>query len=56
MLSIAAGLGMFLGAVFLMPAVTAFVAGFFVDEIAEQVEREHYPEEPPGTALPLAAR
>ena len=36
-----------------MPAVTAFVGIFFVDEIAEEVERTHYPAEPPGKALPL---
>ena len=52
-LSIAASLGIITGAVLLMPAVTAFVGSFFVDEIAEHVEREHYPAEPPGTALPL---
>src|SRR5581483_11966071 len=53
-LSIMAGLGIVTGAVFLMPAVTAFVGSFFVDEIAELVEREHYPAEPPGHALPIA--
>jgi uncharacterized protein involved in cysteine biosynthesis len=52
-LSIAATLGVITGAVFLMPAVTAFVGSFFVDEIADEVEREHYPNERPGTALPL---
>jgi uncharacterized protein involved in cysteine biosynthesis len=52
-LSIAATLGIITGAVFLMPAVTAFVGSFFVDEIADEVEREHYPNERPGTALPL---
>jgi uncharacterized protein involved in cysteine biosynthesis len=36
-----------------MPAVTAFVGSFFVDEIADEVERTHYPMEPPGSALPL---
>ena len=51
--SIAAGLGVVIGGVFLMPAVTAFVGSFFVDEIAEQVERTHYPTEPVGKALPL---
>ena len=50
-LSIIAGLGVITGAMFLMPAVTAFVAGFFVDEIADSVEREYYPAEPPGRAL-----
>ncbi len=52
-LSIAATLGILTGALFLMPAVTAFVGSFFVDEIAEEVERTNYPMEPPGTALPL---
>ncbi len=52
-LSIMAGLGIITGALFLMPAVTAFVGSFFVDEIAEVVEREHYPAEPLGRALPF---
>jgi CysZ protein len=52
-LSIMAGLGIITGALFLMPAVTAFVGSFFVDEIADVVEREHYAAEPPGRALPF---
>jgi CysZ protein len=52
-LSIAATLGIITGGVFLMPAVTAFVGTFFVDEIAEEVEHTHYPADPPGRALPL---
>jgi CysZ protein len=52
-LSIIAGLGIVTGALFLMPAVTAFVGSFFVDEVAEVVERTHYPAEPLGRALPL---
>jgi CysZ protein len=52
-LSFAATLGVITGAIFLMPAVTAFVGSFFVDEIGEEVERAHYPAEPPGRALPL---
>src|SRR5215472_338396 len=52
-LSIMAGLGIITGALFLMPAVTAFVGSFFVDEIADAVEREYYPAEPPGRALPF---
>jgi CysZ protein len=52
-LSIMAGLGIITGALFLMPAVTAFVGSFFVDEIAGAVEREHYPAEPAGRALPF---
>ncbi|KJC61858.1 CysZ [Bradyrhizobium sp. LTSPM299] len=52
--SIAAGLGVVLGAVFLMPAITSLVASLFVDDVADHVEREHYPAEQPGVALPLA--
>jgi uncharacterized protein involved in cysteine biosynthesis len=51
--AIALGLGLFTGAVLLMPAVTALVASFFADEIAELVERTHYPADLPGAALPL---
>ena len=47
-LTIIAALGIIAGAIFLMPAVTAIVGGIFVDEIAEQVEREHYPGDPPA--------
>jgi CysZ protein len=53
LLSIAAGLGIIVGGVFLMPAVTAIVASFFADRIADEVERQHYPADPPGKALPL---
>jgi len=52
-LSIMAGLGIVTGALFLMPAVTAFVGSFFVDEIADAVVREHYPAEPSGRTLPF---
>jgi len=54
LLSIAAGFGIVVGSVFLMPAVTAFVASFFADRIADEVEREHYPADPPGKAVPLS--
>jgi uncharacterized protein involved in cysteine biosynthesis len=53
LLSIAAGLGIIVGSVMLMPAVTAMVGSFFADQIADEVEREHYPGDPPGKAVPL---
>jgi CysZ protein len=53
LLAIALGFGLFTGAIFLMPVVTSVVASFFCDEIAEHVEREDYPAEPVGIALPL---
>ena len=52
--SVAAGVGIVFGAILLMPAITSLVASLFVDEIADHVEREHYPAEPPGVALPFA--
>ncbi len=54
LLSIAAALGIVAGSVLLMPAVTAFVASFFGDQIAAEVERASYPQDPPGVALPPA--
>lgn len=54
LLAIALGLGLFAGAIFLMPAVTALTASVFVDQIADKVEAEYYADDPPGTALPLA--
>jgi CysZ protein len=51
--AIALGFGLLTGAVLLMPAVTALVASLFADEIAELVERSHYPSDPPGVAAPL---
>jgi uncharacterized protein involved in cysteine biosynthesis len=53
-LAFALGFGLFAGAIFLMPAVTAVVASFFGDEIAENVERVHYPVDPAGVAVPIA--
>jgi CysZ protein len=53
LLSFAAALGIIAGSVLLMPAVTALVASLFVDEIAAEVERSHYPDEPIGKDLPL---
>jgi CysZ protein len=53
-LSFAASLGIVVGSILLMPAVTALVASFFADQIAQEVEHAHYPADPPGTALPLA--
>jgi CysZ protein len=52
-ISIAAGLGVVVGGIFLMPVITSLVASVFVDDVADHVEREHYPAERPGTALPL---
>ena len=52
-LGIIAGLGVIVGMAFLMPAVTALVASLFADEIAETVERTHYPADLSGKPLPI---
>jgi CysZ protein len=51
LLSIAAGLGLFVLFFFLAAPVTALFAGLFLDGVAEKVERRHYPRDPPGRPL-----
>ena len=53
-LSFAAGVGVIVGSGMLMPAVTAVVGSFFADRVGEEVEREYYPADPVGRALPLS--
>jgi CysZ protein len=52
-LSILTGIGLVVGLAFLVAPATALFAGIFLDEVAEVVERTHYPGEPPGQDLPL---
>lgn len=42
------------GSVFLIAPVSSLIAGLYLDDIAGEVEREHYPADPPGQALPVA--
>jgi CysZ protein len=53
LLSIMAGIGILTGAVFLMPAVTNVIGSFFVDDVADVIERRDFPADMPGRALPL---
>jgi CysZ protein len=48
-----AGAGLVIALVYLLPAVAAIVASYFLDEAAEIVERTDFPHDPPGRALPL---
>ena len=52
-ISILTGIGLIIGVGFLVAPVTAAFAGLFLDDIAEVVERTHYPAEPVGRAVPL---
>lgn len=47
------GFGIALALALLIAPVTAIVAGVFVDDVAEVVEREDFPADRPGTAVPL---
>jgi CysZ protein len=50
---ILAGAGLFVALAFLLPAVSMLVAGYFLDDVAEVVERTDFPADPKGQALPL---
>jgi CysZ protein len=51
--SVLVGIGLVIALGFLVAPVTALFAGLFLDEIAELVERTHYPDAPPGRPLPI---
>jgi CysZ protein len=48
-----AGAGLFVALAYILPAVSALVASYFLDEAAERVESDNYPQDPPGKAMPL---
>lgn len=50
-----AGLGLVVGSVFLVAPVSAVVAGFFIDDLAERVERDVDPQGVPGRPISVAA-
>ena len=51
--AIMAGIGLALGLALLLSPVTALIAGLFLDDVADVVEKRDYPEDVPGTAMPL---
>lgn len=48
------GGALMIGLSFLIAPITAGVAGLFLDEVAEAVERRRYPGEPAGRPIPLS--
>lgn len=52
-LEILAGIGLALALALLISPVTAMIAGLFLDDVAEVVERRDYPGDPSGSALPF---
>ena len=53
-LDVLTGFGLLIALGFLIAPVAALFVGLFLDDIAETVERTHYPADPPGLPLPLA--
>jgi CysZ protein len=47
-----AGAGLFVALAYVLPAVSALVAGYFLDDAAEIVERTDFPQDAPGRPLP----
>ncbi|MCB1453583.1 MAG: sulfate transporter family protein, partial [Rhizobiaceae bacterium] len=50
---VAASLGIAVGLAFLIAPVTAAIAGLFLDDVAEVVEAQDYPQDTPGRPVPL---
>ncbi|MEJ6785391.1 sulfate transporter family protein [Aminobacter sp. Piv2-1] len=50
--AVVAGIGLALGLALLVAPVTAIVAGLFLDDVAEVVEKTSYPADRPGQAVP----
>jgi len=48
------GAGLVVGLGFLIAPVTSIFGGLFIDDIAAEVERKHYPHDAPGEPLPTA--
>lgn len=51
--AILAGIGLALMLALLLSPVTALIAGLFLDDVADVIEKRDYPKDAPGTAMPL---
>lgn len=51
--AIGAGIALAIGLAFLIGPVSAAVAGIFLDDVAEHIERQDYPDDPAGEPLPM---
>ncbi|WP_336056108.1 sulfate transporter family protein [Nitratireductor sp. CH_MIT9313-5] len=50
---LAAGIGLALALALLIAPITAIIAGLFLDDVAEAVEKTDYAQDPPGKPVPL---
>ncbi len=53
LVDVVTGIGLVVGLGFLIAPVASMFAGLFLDDVAEAVEGTHYPQDPPGRAVPL---
>jgi CysZ protein len=53
--AIGAGIGLALALALLIAPITALIAGLFLDDVAEVIEKRDYADDLPGKALPLGA-
>lgn len=53
LLEIVSGFGLAFALVFLISPVTAIIAGLFLDDVAEVIEKQDYASDPAGRAMPL---
>ncbi|OWV66193.1 cysteine biosynthesis protein CysZ [Rhizobium sp. R339] len=51
--AILAGIGLALLLALLLSPVTALIAGLFLDDVADVIEKRDYPADAPGTAMPI---
>ena len=51
--AIFAGIGLALALALLIAPITALIAGLFLDDVAEVIEKRDYSTDPPGKAMPL---
>jgi CysZ protein len=51
--AILAGIGLALALALLIAPVTAIIAGLFLDDVAEVLEKRDYPQDAPGRAMPM---
>ncbi|WP_099866108.1 sulfate transporter family protein [Pararhizobium haloflavum] len=51
--AILASIALAFGLAFLIAPISVLIAGFFLDDVAEAIERDHYPGGPTGRALSL---
>lgn len=47
-----AAIGSALGLALLIAPISAVISGFFIDQIADDIEQKHFPSDPPGKPLP----